>query len=111
MATNSAINVYAPTSTNKHTVATAACTTQSIGAVARVWMKSTVDARIRFGSATNTTVTAGDIYLTGGLDYVFDIAGLGAAAVSGLSSAGRDTYFSTMLVGSTTGTLYWAKAG
>jgi len=95
-ATNYALRINAPTSTSSKAVATAAVTAQSLGGAVRVWVKSTEDARIRFGAST-VTCTAGDIPLTADVDYVFDVT-------PGV------THFSSMRV-ATSGTIYWAKVG
>lgn len=74
-ATNYAVRVNAPTSTNTVTIATASSTAGSgnLGGALRVWMKATTDTRIRFGTATVGAATAGDMYLSGGVDYVLDV--------------------------------------
>ena len=77
MATNAAINVYAPTAeaggTRAVTSSTTSCTYASVSGSVRVWVKSTVDTQIRFSSSSaDSACTAGDIYLTAGQDYVFD---------------------------------------
>jgi hypothetical protein len=76
--------------------ATAAATAVDIGGAARVWVKATTDANIRFG-ASNVTVTAADIYLTAGQDYALNVTP-GA------------THFSVRRV-SSSGTAFWKRAG
>lgn len=93
-ATNYAFRVNAPTGASSKAVATAAVTAQSLGGAARVWMKSTEDARVRFGTSA-VTCTAGDIFVTADQDYVFD-------CTPGV------THFSAMRV-ATSGTIYWAS--
>lgn len=103
MASNAALNVYAPISSSSVTVGSAASSFKSLTGISRVWLKSTTDARIRFASSSSGTVTAGDTYLTAGVDYVFDLRGAGA-------SASADFGFKTIRV-SSNGTLYWSSVG
>ena len=70
-----AVNVYTPVSAGSVASATAASTFKSVSANSRVWLKATVDTRVRFATSSSGSVTAGDIYLTAGTDYVFDVRG------------------------------------
>lgn len=74
-ATNYALRVNAPVSTNTVSIGSASSTAGSgnLGGALRVWMKSNTDTRIRFGASTVGAATAGDIYLTSGVDYVLDV--------------------------------------
>lgn len=103
MATNAALNVYAPIASSSVAVGSAASSFKSLTGISRVWMKATTDARVRFASSSSGTVTAGDIYLSSGVDYVFDLRGAGAASTS-------DVGFKTIRV-SSNGTLFWASVG
>ena len=68
-----AVNVYTPTNAQSVASATAASTFKTVTANMRVWMKSTVATRVRFATSSSGSVTAGDIYLTPDVDYVFDV--------------------------------------
>ena len=73
-ATNYALRINTPTQvTTKTTTTTAAPTAVSISDWARVWVKGTEEARIRFGTSSVGSPTAGDVLLTADADYVFDV--------------------------------------
>jgi hypothetical protein len=108
MATNAAFNVYTPGTGSGGTVAaaTADSTYTSVVGITRLWLKSTVDTQIRFGaSAATTSVTTADIYLSAGVDYVFDLR-------SSMAAGGGDAGFKIQkLASASTGTLYWRSVG
>lgn len=94
MATNYAVRVDLPgAQATTIAVATAASTYTSLGTPhpARIWAKSSVDTYVRGYGATETgPVTAGvSMYLSAGVDYVFDLpAGITRVRVKNVSSNG-----------------------
>ncbi len=94
-----AVTVLTPTGAGSVAVATAASTFKSVAGMSRVWLKATVDTRVRFATSSSGSVTAGDIYLTAGVDYVYD-------------TRPSDAGFKCMKTSAaSTGTLHFASVG
>lgn len=100
----SAVNIYAPTASSSVAVATAASTFTSVAGATRVWVKSSVDAHINFGSPSACVVTTTNVYITAGVDYVFD-----RKQVPSLTAP--DAGFKVKLRETTLGTVWYATVG